>query len=254
MGILCYMPQIWTSDDTDVYCRTYIQNGTSYGYSIATMGAHVSASPNHQTLRCSDIESRFNVAAFGIFGYEMDLTSLSAQQKAIVKAQIEFYKNHRALLQFGRFFRLDEPEGEGGNTRWVVTNSDLSEMIVLDFQALNQPNSGQDVLRIPFARPDYDYEVVSRPQKISLEVFGSLINMIAPVNISSSGKVKKILDENYMLKSEDEHHIVSGDVLAYGGINLSPQFSGTGYNGKVRVLGDFGSRLYYISRIEKVQK
>ncbi len=254
LGILCYMPQIWTSDDTDVYCRTYIQNGTSYGYPIATMGAHVSASPNHQTLRRSDIESRFNVAAFGIFGYEMDLTALNAQQKSIVKAQIEFYKNHRALLQFGRFFRLEEPKGEGGNTRWVVANSDLSEMLVLDFQALNQPNSSNDILRIPFARPDYDYEIVSRSQKISLEVFGSLINMIAPVNLSSDGKVKKLLDESYMLKSEDEHHIVSGDVLAYGGINLSPQFGGTGYNGKVRVLGDFGSRLYYIARIEKTKK
>lgn len=254
LGILCYMPQIWTSDDTDVYCRTYIQNGTSYGYPIATMGAHVSASPNHQTLRRSDIESRFNVAAFGIFGYEMDLTALSAQQKAIVKGQIEFYKSHRSLLQFGRFFRLEEPEGDGGNTKWVVANSDFSEILVLDFQALNKPNSGQEVLRIPFARPDYDYEVFARQQKISLEVFGSLINMISPVNLSSDGKVKKILDENYLLKSEEEHHIVSGDVLAYGGIKLSPQFGGTGFNGKVRVLGDFGSRLYYIARIEKVQK
>ena len=244
------MPQIWTSDDTDVYCRTFIQNGTSYGYPIATMGAHVSAVPNHQTLRHSDLESRFNVAAFGIFGYEMDLTSLSAQQKAIVKTQIEFYKKHRALLQFGRFFRLEEPSttGEGGNTRWVVANSNLSEMLVLDFQALNKPNPGQDVLRIPFARPDYDYEISARPQKISLEVFGSLINMIAPVNLSSDGKVKKILDENYMLRSEDEYHIVSGDVLAYGGVKLAPQFGGTGYNNKVRVLGDFGSRLYYIKK------
>ena len=247
LGILCYMPQIWTSDDTDVYCRTYIQNGTSYGYPLSTMGAHVSASPNHQTLRKSDIESRFNVAAFGVFGYEMDLTALSPQQKAIVKAQIEFYKKHRSLLQFGRFFRLEE----GNKTRWVVANSDLSEMIVLDFQTLNQPNPGQEVLRIPFARPDFDYEISARQQKINLEVFGSLINMIAPVNLSSDGKVKKILDENYMLKSEEEHHIVSGDVLAYGGIKLAPQFGGTGYNGKVRVLGDFGSRLYCITRIEK---
>jgi alpha-galactosidase len=245
------MPQIWTSDDTDVYCRTYIQNGTSYGYPLSTMGAHVSASPNHQTLRRSDIESRFNVAAFGVFGYEMDLTALSSQQKAIVKAQIEFYKKHRSLLQFGRFYRLEEPEGEGGNTKWVIANASFSEMLVLDFQALNKPNSGQDVLRIPFARPEFDYEISARPQKINLEVFGSLINMITPVALSSDGKVKKILDENYMLKSEEEHHIVSGDVLAYGGIKLAPQFGGTGYDGKVRVLGDFGSRLYYISRIEK---
>ena len=40
------------------------------------MGAHVSASPNHQTLRRTDLESRFNVAAFGVLGYEMDLSGI----------------------------------------------------------------------------------------------------------------------------------------------------------------------------------
>ena len=60
-----------------------------------------------------------------------------------------------------------------------------------------------------------------------------------------------MLLDNYTLKSEDEHYIVSGDVLAYGGLHLDPQFGGTGYNNKVRILGDFGSRLYYIVRVKK---
>lgn len=259
LGMLCYMPQIWTSDNTDAYCRTLIQGGTSYGYPISAMGAHVSESPNHQTLRRSDIESRFNVAAFGAFGYELDLTALNAQQKATVKAQIEFYKKHRALLQFGRFIRLEENSNtdnsviahSSGKTRWAVVNDDLSEMLVLDFQTLNEPNPGQDTLRIPFARPDFDYEVSPRLQRISLDVFGSLINMLAPVNLSGESRLKQMLLDNYTLKSEDEHYIVSGDVLAYGGLHLDPQFGGTGYNNKVRILGDFGSRLYYIVRIKK---
>lgn len=264
LGILCYMPQIWTSDNTDVLCRTSIQSGTSYGYPVSTMGAHVSESPNHQTLRHSDIESRFNVAAFGIFGYELDLTALSLQEKTIVKAQIEFYKEHRHLLQFGKFFRLEEGSSEalsnnrglsmaftesGNKTKWVVTNNDFSEMIVLDFQTLNKPNPGCDVLRIPFARPDFDYEVIPRAQRISIEVFGSLINRLSPVNMSKDSKLKKVIADNYTLKSEDEHYIVSGDVLSYRGLMLNPQFGGTGYNDKVRVLGDFGSRLYYIRKV-----
>ena len=53
LGILCYMPQIWTSDDTDAYERQLIQAGTSYGYPPSVMGCHVSASPNHQTARTS---------------------------------------------------------------------------------------------------------------------------------------------------------------------------------------------------------
>jgi alpha-galactosidase len=164
-----------------------------------------------------------------------------------VKEQIAWYKKYRALLQYGRFYRLSE---EGGNrTRWMVANTDFSEMIVLDFQALNKSNIGPEVLKIPFARPDFDYEFTSRIQKVPIRDFGSLINMVSPIALKADGKIRKVIDENVMLTSRDEHCLVSGDVLAYGGIRLNPQFCGTGFTADVRVLGDFGSRLYHIVRI-----
>ena len=249
LGVLCFMPQIWTSDNSDACCRTSIQGGTSYAYPVSTMGAHVSASPNHQTLRKTDIESRFNVAAFGILGYEMDLGALNSQQRLAVKDQIAFYKRYRALLQYGRFFRLSD---EGANrTRWMVANTDFSEMIVLDFQTLNQSNTGPEVLRIPYARAEFDYELTSRIQKVPISDFGSLINMVSPVMLKADSNLKKIIDDKVMLSSSDEHCIVSGDVLAYSGVRLNPQFSGAGFAQDVRVLGDFGSRLYHIVRIQK---
>ena len=61
LGMLCYMSQTWTSDNTDALSRLYIQEGTSCGYPLSTMGAHVSASPNHQT-RGAATWRRFNVA------------------------------------------------------------------------------------------------------------------------------------------------------------------------------------------------
>ena len=66
LGMLCYFPQIWTSDDTDYLERLFIQTGTSYGYPLSTMGAHVSAVPNHQTLRNTPLASRFNISMFGV--------------------------------------------------------------------------------------------------------------------------------------------------------------------------------------------
>ncbi|MBP5453887.1 MAG: alpha-galactosidase, partial [Lachnospiraceae bacterium] len=66
LGMLSYFPQIWGSDDTDAHQRCEIQTGYSYGYPLSTVGAHVSACPNHQTLRNTPIETRFNVAAFGV--------------------------------------------------------------------------------------------------------------------------------------------------------------------------------------------
>lgn len=59
LGMLCYFPQIWASDNTDAVCRLNIQNGYSYGYPMSCVSAHVSACPNHQTLRVTPLESRF---------------------------------------------------------------------------------------------------------------------------------------------------------------------------------------------------
>ena len=66
LGMLCYFPQIWASDNTDALCRAQIQYNYSYGYPLSCISAHVSASPNHQTLRNMPLESRFAVAAFGL--------------------------------------------------------------------------------------------------------------------------------------------------------------------------------------------
>ena len=51
LGMLSYFPQIWGSDDTDAHQRCEIQTGYSYGYPLSTVGAHVRAFTNHQTLR-----------------------------------------------------------------------------------------------------------------------------------------------------------------------------------------------------------
>ena len=108
LGALCYYPQIWASDNTDAVSRLVIQNGYSYGYPQCTYTAHVSACPNHQTLRVTPIESRFAVASFGVLGYELNLNDVSSEDIASVKAQIELYKSYRKTLQFGDFYRLNE--------------------------------------------------------------------------------------------------------------------------------------------------
>ena len=86
------------------------------------MGAHVSAVPNHQTGRRTPIATRAAVAFFGVFGYELDATSLiGAEERAEVGDQVAFYKEHRDLLQRGRFVRLRSPfEGDGNETAWMV--------------------------------------------------------------------------------------------------------------------------------------
>ena len=249
LGMLCYMPQGWTSDNTDALSRMHIQEGTSCGYPLSAIGAHVSESPNHQTLRLSGIETRFNVAAFGNLGYELDLSQLSHHEKEIIRNQISFYKTHRSLLQYGEFHRI-RPIAHHRKAIWLVTSPDRSEMLVLFFQTLNTANPPADLLRIPLADPDLTYAVTPRREFVDIRSFGSLVNMISPIRIRNDGTLQRIVEETVHLESELEYYIVGGDVLAYHGIMLNQQFGGTGYDKETRVLGDFGSRIYHVKALK----
>jgi alpha-galactosidase len=102
-GLLAFAPQAWTSDDTDAIERLRIQWGTSLAYPLSSMGAHVSAVPNHQVGRVTPLATRAAVAFFGVFGYELDVTRFSDEERRAVRDQVAFYKAHRELFQFGRF-------------------------------------------------------------------------------------------------------------------------------------------------------
>ena len=103
--MLCYSPQIWTSDDTDALERLDIQRGIYTFYPQSTVSAHVSMTPNQQTLRSAPLSTRFNVAAFGVLGYELDFGELTREERRQIGEQIAFYKRHRTLLQYGRLHR-----------------------------------------------------------------------------------------------------------------------------------------------------
>lgn len=127
-GMLYYAPQAWCSDNTDAMDRIMIQYGTSYGYPISSIGAHVSAVPNQQTGRSVPIKTRADVAYFGTFGYELDLNTLDDGEFEEVKEQIAFMKKYRELLQFGRFYRLRSPF-ESDQCAWMVVSEDKKKAI-----------------------------------------------------------------------------------------------------------------------------
>lgn len=142
-GMLHYMPQTWTSDNTDAISRLRIQYGTSIVYPISTMGAHVSAVPNHQVHRMTSLETRGAVAMSGNFGYELDLTKMSEEEKAEVKRQVAAYKEMRHVVQFGSFYRLRSPF-EGNDTAWMMVSEDGSEAFAVYVRVLAEPNAPFD--------------------------------------------------------------------------------------------------------------
>ena len=137
-GMLYYMPQVWTSDNTDAISRLRIQYGTSLVYPVVSMGAHVSASPNHQVHRHTSLSTRGDIAMSGNLGYELDVTKLSIEEKEVIRQQIRKYKKIRATVQFGKFYRLINPF-ETNQAAWQFVSENQMEAVAVYCRILAQP-------------------------------------------------------------------------------------------------------------------
>ena len=166
LGMLHYMPQTWTSDNTDALCRCRIQYATSLVFPPFAMGSHVSAVPNHQTGRITPIETRGNVAMSGCFGYELDLNTLSDEEIEKVRAQVARVKAVRNTLLYGDFYRLLSPY-EGNDTAWMTVSKDGSEAILMLTRAQAQSYSFPVLLRLRGLDADKVYTVVETGESYS---------------------------------------------------------------------------------------
>ena len=138
-GMLAYFTQYWTSDDTDAVERMQIQYGTGLVMPTSTMGAHVSAAPNHQTGRMTSLKTRGEVAMMGQFGYELDLSFLTEEEKEEIKIQISRYKSIREIIHRGIMYRLSSPF-EKNNADWIFVSEDKVKAVLFHFNTLAKPN------------------------------------------------------------------------------------------------------------------
>jgi alpha-galactosidase len=247
LGMLCFSPQIWSSDDTDPVERLKIQEGLSYLYPPSVMGAHVSQSPHQQTLRNTPLATRFHAACFGCLGYELDLNFLSPEEKKDIAGQIDFYKKYRQVFQFGSFSRIRSYKTN--KVVWQSVANDQKTALTGFFQTLAAAAESGDRLTVTGLREGM-FQVRSRPSRLYLERFGGLVNHILPVKLNPGGIVLHTANKLRSLNSCREEYVCS-DAALRAGIPLANQFSGTGYNENTRMLGDFGSDLYITEHIEQ---
>ena len=241
LGILCYFPQIWASDDTDAIYRAKGQTGYSYGYPMSVVTAHVSACPNHQTLRMTPLATRFNVAAFGVLGYECNLCDMKKEEVAEIKEQIALYKKWREVLQFGTFYR-----GRSGKLHeWTCVSPDKSKAVGMIVQELVEPNTHFEQYFAKGLDENKKYHFYNIEKKRDVKPFGDLVNTISPVHIKYDSLVHKAIDKFVKMPGEKEDYTSYGNVLM-SGVKLQSAFGGTGYNENTRYFQDFESRLYFM--------
>ena len=240
LGILCFSPQVWCSDDTDPIERLTIQGNLSYLYPQSTFGAHVSAAPHAQTLRATPLSTRGNVSFFGCLGYELDLKHLLSVEVTEIKLQTAFYKQYRHLFQYGAFSR--------SKLGWQVTDGKTA--IAGVFHEIVHAAPPLEQLRVTGLDPEKRYTVRSYAQKIRVGQFGSLLKHVMPINISPNGLLLHTADAHFALPDGSEEFTATGAALA-SGVMLQPLFRGTGYAKNQRNQGDFGSSLYIIEEISE---
>ena len=245
LGILCYFPQIWASDNTDAIYRAKGQTGYSYGYPMSTLTAHVSNCPNHQTLRETPLATRFNVAAFGLCGYECNLAEMKKEEVQEIKEQISLYKEWRDVLQYGTFYR-----GRSDNIyEWTCVSPDKSKAVGLVLQKLVEPNTTYEQFAPKGLDENKKYHFYNIEKKRNVKLFGDLVNAIAPIHIKNDSVLHNVIDKVVKMPGEVEDYTAYGDVLM-SGVKLKSAFCGTGYDENTRFFKDFESRLYFMEEIK----
>ena len=157
-GMLYYTPQIWCSDNTDAIERLTIQYGTSFGYPVSTMGAHVSAVPNHQTGRTTPFSTRSCVAMAGTFGYELDVTKLAEEERDQVREQIGQFKKYYELIQHGEYYRL-LPPSDGQCTVWETADPEGGEALISAVYHRVGSNSAPVLVKVRGLKDESRYQV-----------------------------------------------------------------------------------------------
>lgn len=176
-GILYYMPQIWTSDDSDAVERLKIQYGTSMVYPPASMVGHVSACPNHQTDRTTPFETRGEVAQMCNYGYELDIGRLSDEERAQITEQTKRHRTLEPLIAEGEYYRLLSPF-DGAFCAWELATKDRAYVMVAQQRSL--PNAPTCRLRLQGLDPNARYRV----EQLDLTLGGdTLMNVGLPMRM-----------------------------------------------------------------------
>ncbi len=245
LGILSYFPQIWASDDTDAIYRVGAQNNYSYGYPQSCYTAHVSACPNHQTLRETPLDTRFNVAAFASFGYECNLCDMSKEELNEIKEQIEIYKKYRQVFLYGDFYRYDRKNTDN-LYQWIVVSKDKTTAVGMILQKLVNANTTFNMFKLKGLENDRKYLFTNRVIKQNIKNFGDLINTQSPIHIKNKSFLQHLVSKFVSMPGETEVYLSSGSAFMKGGVKLTQAYGATGYNDKVRYFQDFSSKMYFI--------
>ena len=143
-GVLQRTHRFWASDCTDAFERLEIQRGARLFFPVEIIGAHVSASPNHQTNRRLSLDFRCLVALAFHMGVELNPLTLDDEEKATLAGWIALHKRLRHVLHDGEAFDQDPYDG-----RYLWGASCQDSLVVIVAQGPQMRAEQTPPLRLP---------------------------------------------------------------------------------------------------------
>ena len=158
-AMLYYQPQIWASDNTDAIDRLSIQYGTSFFYPISSVGSHISVAPNHRTRRVTSFHTRSVVAMNGTFGYELDTTAMTEEDKAFCKQESELYRKYQPLIFGGDYYRVTDPTSDPYMASWNYVSKDRAEALAMAVLLAPSSHDAQLCIKVKGLEPHALYRI-----------------------------------------------------------------------------------------------
>jgi alpha-galactosidase len=163
LGIAYYFPQTWGSDNSNSSCRLRIASGTFMGYPISNFGSHIAREHfNDSPYYYSCLEDRFNIQAFGAFGYEFDVRKTNEFEREIIKEQIKYFKEHRKLFVYGDYFNIDNIFDDPRYCSFSTVSTAKDEAML--FAAVVDKSAPSKTWKFKNLNKDFIYEIEVRSQ------------------------------------------------------------------------------------------
>ena len=174
LGMMQHGFQIWASDNTWPYSRTWMQSSALLAYPAATMSCHV-ANPNGD-LRALDF--KYKVAVGGMLGYELNILDMSDEIKSEIAREVREYKTFEHVIRCGDYFELVSPF-TNDHSAYYYASKDRSEILLSLIEKENTKPGVTKPLKIKAAKEsasytdaltgkEYDAEELRRGIRLSL--------------------------------------------------------------------------------------
>ena len=274
--------QILVNDDSDIFYTELF----SKAFDIPSFGILRKPMISYKSIK-DKVSNIFNNKSFEFSNEELEIEELRALKKLIDKynlANVNFDNAYPDLLeilasntfkvttndrgiiiksdytftqtpyiyvtnfQFGDLYKLET--NSDNFYKWQVLSKDKKESVVGHFNVLQKSNVQDTYLDTTGLLDDVMYTAEVVHIEHDIRKFGGLINMLTPIHLNPNGWLVRVLSKHMTIPGEKDSYEAYGSALNNKAVLLNPEWSASGLNDYVRVLGDFGSRIYTIKAHE----